>query len=152
MPPTTTSYDHDDDHAPPPDGHRWPKPSEPWLGLARVVTETCEPGCVQSTYSLSVEDVAATDTGDRRGAFRYPPGQSQVLRLEWARSAVGGGCGSPAAATMDVSLRRPGGARIGSAVWSAQIPATCSGVLLYSRSTSTPTRWTATPTTPPTTA
>ncbi|MCA1846897.1 MAG: hypothetical protein LC792_27620, partial [Actinobacteria bacterium] len=55
---------------------------------------------------------------------------SQVLRLEWARSAPGGGCGSPADATMDVSFRKPDGGRIGSAQWSAPIPGTCSGVLL----------------------
>jgi hypothetical protein len=103
---------------------------EPWLGLARVVTHACEPRCLQSTYSLSVEDVTASDAGDRRGAFRYPPGQSAVLRLEWDRSVSGGGCGSPAAVTMDVSMRQPDAARIGNAVWAAQIPATCSGVLL----------------------
>jgi hypothetical protein len=85
---------------------------------------------VQSVYSLSVEDVYATDTGDRRRAFRYRPGESQVLRLEWARSSGSAGCGSPAEVTMDVSLRQPGGARIGSAVWSAVIPGECSGVLL----------------------
>lgn len=105
---------------------------EPWLGLARVVTHTCEPGCVQSTYSLSIEDVNAADAGDRRRAFRYPPGQSQVLRLEWARSAAGGGCGSPPEVTMDVSFRQPGGGRIGGGGWAAQIPGTCSGVLLRS--------------------
>jgi hypothetical protein len=103
---------------------------EPWLGLARVVTHACEPGCVQSTYSLSVDDVTAGDMGDRRSAFRYPPGQSAVLRLEWARSATGGGCGSPAPVTMDVSMRQPGAGRIGNAVWAAQIPGTCSGVLI----------------------
>jgi hypothetical protein len=124
--PTTTTTT-----APPPDD-TVPEPGEPWLGLARVVTDTCEPTCVRSSYSLSVDDVAATDTGDRRSAFRYPAGQSAALRLEWARSASGGGCGSPGVVTMDVSMRRPnGGARIGNAVWNAQVPSTCSGVLLF---------------------
>jgi hypothetical protein len=104
--------------------------NEPWFGLARVVTETCEPGCAHTVYSLSVEDVSPADTGDRRRAFRFPPGQRQVLRLEWARSAAGGGCGSPVDATMEVSLRRPGGTRIGSAVWSAEILGACNGVLI----------------------
>jgi hypothetical protein len=106
------------------------EPDEPWFGLARLVTETCEPGCVQSVYSLSVDDVSASDTGDRRRAFRYPPGQSLHLRLEWVRSAGGGGCGSPAQATMDVSLREPGGGRIGAAMWNAVIPGTCRGELV----------------------
>ncbi len=105
---------------------------EPWLGLARVVTNTCEPTCVRSTYSLSAEDVATGDAGDRRSAFRFEPGQSTELRLEWARSASGGGCGSPGGVTMDVSMRRPnGGARLGNAVWSAEIPPVCSGALLF---------------------
>ena len=104
---------------------------EPWLGLARLVTRTCEPACVQSTYTLSVDDVAAGDQGDRRRAFRYRPGTAQVLRLEWSRVATaGGGCGVPPEATMDVSLRQPGGFRIGSVSWPAAIPATCSGALV----------------------
>ncbi len=114
----------------PPDGSPVAEANEPWFGLARVVTETCEPGCAQTVYSLSVEDVSSDDTGDRRRAFRFPPGQQQVLRLEWARSAAGGGCGSPLDATMEVSLRRPGGTRIGSAVWTAEILGACSGVLI----------------------
>ncbi|HEV7864881.1 MAG TPA: DNRLRE domain-containing protein, partial [Acidimicrobiia bacterium] len=122
--PTTTTT------ATTPPGNAVAEAGEPWLGLARVVTHACEPRCLQSTYSLSVEDVTAGDAGDRRGAFRYPPGQSAVLRLEWDRSVSGGGCGSPAAVTMDVSMRQPDAARIGNAVWAAQIPATCSGVLL----------------------
>lgn len=109
-----------------------PEAGEPWLGLARVVTDACDPACVRSTYSLSVEDVATSDAGDRRSAFRYEPGQSAELRLEWARSASGGGCGSPGPVSMDVSMRRPGGgARIGSAVWRAEIPATCNGALPF---------------------
>jgi hypothetical protein len=132
MPTTTTSTTTTTTTTapPPPDGSPVAEANEPWLGLARLVTQTCEPGCVQTVYSLSVDDVASTDTGDRRRAFRYPPGQGQVLRLEWARSAAGGGCGSPLDATMEVSLRRPGGARIGSAVWNAAILGACSGVLL----------------------
>lgn len=117
--------------APPPD-ETVAEAGEPWLGLARLVTDTCEPTCVRSSYSLSVEDIAATDTGDRRSAFRYPAGHSAALRLEWARSASEGGCGSPGDVAMDVSMRQPnGGARIGHAVWNAQIPSTCSGVLLF---------------------
>jgi hypothetical protein len=86
---------------------------------------------VQSTYSLSVADVSASDTGDQRRDFRYPPGTGQVLRLEWTRAASsGGGCGSPPSATMDVSLRQPGGFRIGSTSWAAPIPATCTGFLV----------------------
>ena len=111
--PTTTTTTSTTTTTAPPDGSPVAEANEPWLGLARLVTETCEPGCVQSVYSLSVEDVSAGDTGDRRRAFRYPPGQSQVLRLEWARSAGNGGCGAPAETTMDVSLRQPGGARSG---------------------------------------
>ncbi len=114
----------------PPDGPPVAEANEPWFGLARVVTETCEPDCAQTVYSLSVEDVSSADAGDRRRAFRFPPGQRQVLRLEWARSAAGGGCGSPLDATMEVSLRRPGGTRIGSAVWNAEILGACSGVLI----------------------
>ncbi len=126
QPPTTTTTTT----APPPQ-ETVAEAGEPWLGLARLVTRTCEPGCVQSTYSLSVDDVSASDRGDRSSAFRYPPGTNQVLRLEWARSAaVGGGCGAPPSATMDVSLRQPGGFRIGSVSWAAPIPATCSGVMV----------------------
>jgi hypothetical protein len=124
MPPTTTTTT-----TTPPDG-TVAEAGEPWLGLARVVTSACEPACIRSTYSLSVEDVGTGDIGDRRSTFRFPPGQSAELRLEWARSAPGGGCGSPGEVTMDVSMRRPGGARIGNAVWAAEIPGTCSGVVL----------------------
>jgi len=127
MPTTTTSTTTT---TAPPDGSPVAETDEPWFGLARLVTQTCEPACVQSVYSLSVDDVSATDTGDRRRAFRYSPGEGQVLRLEWVRSAAGGGCGSPAPTTMDVSLRQPGGGRIGSAVWNAVLPALCSGVIL----------------------
>jgi hypothetical protein len=123
-PPTTTTTT-----APPADP-TVAEAGEPWLGLARMVTHACEPGCVGSTYSLSVEDVTAGDMGDRRAAFRYPPGQSAVLRLEWTRSAGGGGCGSPGTVTMDVSMSQPGGGRIGNTVWAAQVPGTCNGVLL----------------------
>jgi hypothetical protein len=124
QPPTTTTTT-----TAPPDPATIAETGEPWLGLARLVTRECEPVCVQSTYSLSVEDVDASDGGDRRGAFRYPPGTSHVLRLEWARSAGGGGCGVPPEAVMDVSLRQPGGFRIGSDSWAAPIAPTCSGVL-----------------------
>ena len=129
---TTTSTTTTTTTTAPPDGSPVAETNEPWLGLARLMTRTCEPACVQSTYSLSVADVSPSDVGDRRTAFRYPPGQSQVLRLEWARTLVGGGsgCGAPAAVTMNVSLRQPGGAPIGSSSWAAQLPATCSGVLL----------------------
>ncbi|HYH48014.1 MAG TPA: hypothetical protein VEG38_00565, partial [Acidimicrobiia bacterium] len=126
-PPTTTTTTA----PPPPPGSTEAETGEPWLGLARLVTRTCEPTCVQSTYTLSVDDVSATDQGDRRLAFRYPPGTAQALRLEWNRVAsAGGGCGAPPQATMDVSLRQPGGFRIGSVSWPAAIPATCSGVLI----------------------
>ena len=107
-----------------------PEVDEPWLGLARVVTETCEPECARTVYSLSVQDVSPSDTGDQRQAFRFPPGQRQVLRLEWARSAADGSCGPTVDVTMEVSLRRPGGTRIGSAVWDAEILGGCSGVLI----------------------
>ena len=128
--PTTTSTSTTTTTTAPPNGSPVAEASEPWLGLARVVTQTCEPSCAQTVYSLSVEDVPVTATGDRRRAFRYPPGQSQVLRLEWARSGSDGGCASPVSTTMEVSLRRPGGTRIGSAVWNAEILGACSGVLI----------------------
>ena len=128
-PPTTTTSSTTTTTTAPP-GTPVAEAGEPWLGLARLVTRACEPTCVQSTYSLSVDDVASSDTGDRRSAFRYPPGSSQVLRLEWARSTAGGGCGTPAGVTMDVSFRKPDGGQIGAAKWSAAIPGTCSGVLL----------------------
>ena len=114
----------------PPDESPVAEVDEPWLGLARLVTETCDPQCARTVYSLSVEDVSPTHTGDQRSAFRFPPGQSEVLRLEWARTAAGGGCGPTVDVTMEVSLRRPGGARIGSAVWDAEILGGCSGVLI----------------------
>jgi hypothetical protein len=130
VPPPTSSTTTTTTTAPP-DGSPVAEADEPWLGLARLVTRTCEPTCVQSTYTLSIDDVGPADLGDRRRAFRYPAGQSALLRLEWARSVVGGsGCAAPVEATMDVSLRRPGGARIGSSEWAARIPATCSGGLL----------------------
>ncbi|HEY3241142.1 MAG TPA: hypothetical protein VGL92_16380, partial [Acidimicrobiia bacterium] len=85
---------------------------------------------VQSTYSLSIEDVTPTDTGDQRNAFRYPPGAAAVLRLEWSRSGPGSGCGTPAATTMEVSLRTPNGGNIlGKTVWEPSIPGTCGGAL-----------------------
>ena len=122
LPPTTTTTT-------PPADQPVAEAGEPWLGLARLVTDACEAGCVQSTYSLSVSDVAPGDTGDQRNAFRYAPGSTAVLRLEWSRSADGAGCGTPAPTTMEVTLRTPGGSRIGSSEWDAQIPGTCSGAL-----------------------
>ncbi|MGH9037363.1 MAG: DUF7594 domain-containing protein [Acidimicrobiia bacterium] len=129
LPPTTTTSSTTTTTAPPPD-QPVAEAGEPWLGLARLVTHGCEPDCIQSTYSLSVTDVAPGDTGDQRHAFRYAPGAAAVLRLEWSRSADGAGCGAPAATTMEVSLRTPGGgSRIGSTDWDADIPGTCSGAL-----------------------
>lgn len=122
-PPTTTTT------TPPPRDPPVAEAGEPWLGLARVVTDVCEPDCVRSTYSLSIADVSAGDSGDRRSAFRYPPGGGAELRLEWSRSAVGTGCGTPEPVLMEVSMRAPGGARIGTAVWQPSIPGTCTGVV-----------------------
>ncbi|MGH9000801.1 MAG: DUF7594 domain-containing protein [Acidimicrobiia bacterium] len=103
---------------------------EPWLGLARVVTNPCEPECAEHVYSLSFGDVSADDEGDQRSDFRYQPGSAAVLRLEWSRSrAGGGGCGTPTAVGMAVEMRAPGGGRIGGATWQPEIPRTCSGSL-----------------------
>jgi hypothetical protein len=127
-PTTTTSSTTTSTLPPPPPGQPVAEPGEPWLGLARLVTNDCAPECVESTYSLSVDDVAPTDTGDQRNAFRYPPGGAAVLRLEWARSSPAAGCGTPGPTTMEVFLRTPSGGNIlGRTKWDASIPGTCSG-------------------------
>jgi hypothetical protein len=129
MPPSTTSTSTTTTQPPSP-GQPVAEPGEPWLGLARLVTTDCAAECVESTYSLSIDDVASTDTGDRRSDFRYPPGGAAVLRLEWDRSSPAAGCGTPAATTMEVFLRTPsGGGILGRTKWEPTIPPSCSGEL-----------------------
>lgn len=105
---------------------------EPWLGLAKVQTQTCAPGIDERAYTLSIlnpDTVNPWSMSGDRGVWDFIPKTGLPLRLNWITEHNP----PPASAMADsvkVFLRDPNtGAQIGSSFWQPNIPQTASGEL-----------------------
>lgn len=95
--------------------HGFPTPSEePWLGLAKIQTDTGS-GAHGRIYQFSVADVSAGTYGDRE-VWDYSPSTALTLRLEWYRYGATDG-----ATSARVFFRYPDGGQIGTTVWQPSI-------------------------------